>query len=155
MTIRPADAGDYPAATALFRVLMGEHFVLDEALFGEVCRGGGHRAFVAEDDSGAVVGIVAVVVGDRIRLAANTRRRRFHIDQLVVLPERRRHGVGRALLDHVVALARSETPSYIIVNCDFTNVAARRTYESAGFQLIRQAADRFEIAFPQPAAPAP
>lgn len=147
MTIRPAGQNDYDAAQRLFRVLMGESFTLDPDLFGEVCRGSGHLASVAEDTDGAVVGIVVVVTSDRIRLAANTRRRRFHIDQLIVFPEQRRRGIGRTLLEHVAGIARGESPSYIIVNCDFTNVAARKVYESAGFQLVREAHDRFEIAF--------
>ncbi len=147
MTIRPANEGDFQAAHALFRVLMGESFDLDEALFAAVCHDPGHLSLVAEAEEG-VVGIALVVVNERIRLAANTRRRRFHIDQLIVLPEQRRQGIGRALLDHIAALAQAQAPSYIIVSCDFTDVAARRTYESAGFHLVRQSADRFEIAFP-------
>ena len=148
MTIRPAEAGDFHAAHSLFRVLMGESFDLDETLFAAVCHDPGHLALVAEAEGEGVVGIAIVVVNDRIRLAANTRRHRYHIDQLIVLPEQRRQGIGLALLDHILSLAQSQAPSYIIVNCDFTNVAARRTYESAGFHLVRQASDRFEIAYP-------
>ena len=48
-------------------------------------------------------------------------------------------------------MARKDAPSYIIVNCDFMNVAARKSYEAAGLHLVRQAADRFEIAFTEPA----
>ena len=149
MTIRPATVGDFHAAHGLFRVLMGEAFDLDETLFAAVCHDPGHLAVVAEAayGEGGVVGIAIVVINDRIRLAANTRRRRYHIDQLIVFPEQRRQGVGRALLDHIAALAQSQAPSYIIVNCDFTNVAARRTYESAGFHLVREASDRVEIAY--------
>ena len=147
MTVRTADAGDYAAVSELFRVQMGDRFVLDQTLYDHVCTSGGsHLAFVAERD-GLVVGVTVVVVNDRIRLAANTRRRRFHLDQLIVRPDCRRQGVGRALLDHVASIAASSAPSYIIVTCDFTNVAARRTYEAAGFHLVRQSADRFEIAF--------
>lgn len=147
MTIRPAVDSDYPAAARLFRALMGASFDLDPSLFAEVCRGPGHLAFVAEQAPSEVAGIVVVVVSDRIRLAASTRRRRFHIDQLIVLPEHRRRGIGRALLAQVAEIAASQSPSYIIVNCDFTDVAARKTYEAAGFNLVRQSSDRFEIAF--------
>ena len=143
--------GDYEAASRLFRTLMGETFALDRELFQTACGSEGHAVYVAEDPStGQVVGITVVVISDRIRLSAGSRRRRFHIDYLIVLPEFRQRGIGRALLDHVRARAEAEAPSYILVNCDFTNVAARRVYESAGFQLVRQAHDRFEIAFPGP-----
>ena len=107
---------------------------------------------ISEPEAGEVVGITVVIVSDRIRLAAGTRRRRFHIDTLIVLPAFRQQGMARALLDHVRARAEAEAPSYIPVNCDFTNVAARRAYESAGFHLVRQAHDRFEAAFPGGAA---
>jgi ribosomal protein S18 acetylase RimI-like enzyme len=127
---------------------MGEIFVLDRGLWKAVCETPTHRALVAQDDSGTVAGLVVVVVSERIRLAAGLRRRRFHIDDLIVAPDQRRKGIGRALLEHINAMAASEAPSYIIVNCDFLNVAARRTYEAAGLYLVRQGNDRFEIAFP-------
>jgi ribosomal protein S18 acetylase RimI-like enzyme len=147
MTIRPANEADYPAAHRLFQVLMGESFDLDRDLFCEVCRGPGDLAIVAETPDAGVVGIVVAVLSNRLRLSANTRRWRFHIDQLIVFPEHRRRGIGRALVAHIAELARSKAPSYIIVDCDFEQVAARRTYEAAGFHLVRQAHDRFELAF--------
>lgn len=154
MTIRPANEGDYSAAHRLFRLLMGENFDLDRSLFSEVCQNPGDMAFVAETEDAGVVGIVVAVVSNRLRLSANTRRWRFHIDQLIVLPEHRRQGIGRALVGQIADLARQKAPSYIIVDCDFEQVAARRTYESAGFALVRQAHDRFELAFTAPADPA-
>lgn len=147
MVIRPAQETDYSKARDLFRVLMGLSFDLDQDLFNNVCQGAGYLALVAEDENVGVVGMALVVVTDRIRLSANTRQRRFHIDHLVVFPEHRRRGVGHALLERVVSDAQAQAPSYIIVTCDFTNVAARRTYESAHFHLVRQTADRFELAF--------
>jgi ribosomal protein S18 acetylase RimI-like enzyme len=149
-TIRPAREDDFPAARRLFQALMGENFELDRGLFAAVCASDGYLVLVAEDggDEAGPVGIAVVVVNDRIRLAANARRRRYHIDQLVVLPERRQRGVAKALLAHIAREAAAHAPSYVIVNCDFTRVEARRTYESAGFHLVRQNHDRFEIAFP-------
>lgn len=147
MTIRPATEADYPAAFRLFRVLMGENFDLDQSLFNEVCHNVGHVAFVAETGAAEVGGILTAVVNDRIRLAANAKRRRFHIEQLIVFPEHRRKGVGSALLNHLKEIARAQAPAYVIVNCDFTDVAARRTYEAAEFHLVRANSDRFEIAF--------
>jgi ribosomal protein S18 acetylase RimI-like enzyme len=126
---------------------MGENFTLDESLWNTVCTADTHRALAAENESGEVVGLAVVVVSDRIRLAAGTRRRRFHLDDLIVAPEHRRQGIGKALLEKVKEIAAADAPSYIIVNCDFMNVAARRTYEAAGLYLVRQSNDRFEIAF--------
>ncbi|MES2461375.1 MAG: GNAT family N-acetyltransferase [Armatimonadota bacterium] len=147
VTIRPATEQDYSDATNLFRSTMGGQFVLDTDLWEAVCTAPSHRALVATDADNAVVGMAIVVVSDRIRLAAGTRRRRYHLDELIVAPEKRRQGIGRALLEHVKSMAQQDTPSYIIINCDFMNVAARRSYEAAGLHLVRQSADRFEVAF--------
>ncbi len=150
--LRPAETGDYDAAAGLFRALMGESFTLDAALWNECVTShsgdGAHQAYVATlPDTGEVVGLTVVIVSDRIRLASGTHRKRFHIDQLIVRPDQRRKGIGHALLMHVLGLAAEAAPSYILVNCDFTNVAARKVYEGAGLYLVRQSSDRFEIAF--------
>jgi ribosomal protein S18 acetylase RimI-like enzyme len=147
VTIRPATDQDFAAATDLFRSTMGDEFLLDEKLWTAVCAAPSHRALVATDADNAVVAMAIVVVSDRIRLAAGTRRRRYHLDELIVSPAKRRQGIGRVLLEHVKELAQQDTPSYIIVNCDFMNVAARKTYEAAGLHLVRQSADRFEVAY--------
>jgi ribosomal protein S18 acetylase RimI-like enzyme len=147
VTIRPATEQDFADATELFRSTMGAEFILDKDLWTAVCTAPSHRALMAADIDSSVVGMAIVVVSDRIRLAAGTRRRRYHLDELIVAPAKRRQGIGRALLEHVKEMARQDTPSYIIINCDFMNVAARRSYEAAGLHLVRQSADRFEIAF--------
>ena len=147
VTIRAATEQDFADATELFRSTMGAEFTLDNDLWAAICTAPSHRALAATDANDAVIGLAIVVVSDRIRLAAGTRRRRYHLDELIVAPTNRRQGVGRALLEHVKELAQKDTPSYIIVNCDFMNVAARRTYEAAGLHLVRQSADRFEVAF--------
>lgn len=146
-TIRPSTAADYDSAARLFRSTMGEAFTLDATLWQSICDADTHRVLAAEGQDGSVIGLTVVVVSDRIRLAAGTRRRRFHIDELIVAPEMRRKGIGNTLLEHVKQMAQDEAPSYIIVNCDFMNVAARKTYEAAGLYLVRQANDRFEVAF--------
>ena len=145
--VRPATVPDYDAANILFKAQLGDGFTLDRALWEAICTTGGHHVLLATLDGGTVAGLAVVIVSDRIRLAHGTRRRRYHLDHLIVSPEHRRHGIGNRLLQEVIAVAKTERPSYIIVNCEFTNVAARKTYESAGLYLVRQAHDRFEIAF--------
>lgn len=148
-TIRPAAEADYAAASRLFQTIMGESFALDPALWAAICEAPTHRVLIAEQGESGPAGLAVVVISDRIRLAAGARRRRFHLDELIVDPKRRRQGVGGALLEAVKKMAQADAPSYILVNCDFMNVAARRTYEAAGLNLVRQSADRFELAFPQ------
>lgn len=145
--VRAASPDDYDAANTVFKAQLGEGFVLDRELWSAICSADTHRAMVAVAPDGNVAGLAVVIVSDRIRLAHGTRRRRFHLDHVIVLPQYRRHGIGNRLLEELITVAKAESPSYIIVNCEFTNVAARRTYESAGLYLVRQANDRFEIAF--------
>jgi len=152
LTIRKASEADYDTALELFRSTMGAAFELDRGLWADVCGAATHRALIAEDAAGVPVGMAIVVVSDRIRLAAGVHRKRYHLDELIVSPERRRQGIGRTILEHVKQMAQQDAPSYIIVSCDFMNVAARRTYEAAGLYLVRQSADRFEIAFNTPTA---
>jgi ribosomal protein S18 acetylase RimI-like enzyme len=54
------------------------------------------------------------------------------MQQIDVLPERRREGVGRTLLDTFVALARSKGHQKMWLYTDAGNEAARRLYEGAG-----------------------
>ncbi|MBC7804959.1 MAG: GNAT family N-acetyltransferase [Akkermansiaceae bacterium] len=145
--IRAALPDDYDAANIVFKAQLGEGFTLDRELWGAICTAETHRALVAVAGNGDIAGLAVVIVSDRIRLAHGTRRRRFHLDHLIVLPTYRRGGIGNRLLEELIGIAKAESPSYIIVNCEFTNVAARRTYESAGLYLVRQGNDRFEIAF--------
>ena len=148
VVVRTATVSDYDAANTLFKAQLGDGFALDHDLWKAICTADSHHVFVATAGEGSeVAGMAVVIVSDRIRLAHGTRRRRFHLDHLIVLPTFRRHGIGKQLLEQVIAVAETQKPSYIIVNCEFTNVAARKTYESAGLYLVRQASDRFEIAF--------
>jgi ribosomal protein S18 acetylase RimI-like enzyme len=153
LTVRPAAVADFEAAERLFRALLGEQFVLDADLFASVCDDQGHLALIAEVENEGVVGIVVGTANERIRLAQGKRRFRLHIDQVIVSPAHRQRGIGRALLEAVITHVGERAPSYIIVTCDFTNVAARKTYESAGFVLVPTGTDRFEMAFDEPPCP--
>src|SRR5262249_51142558 len=56
-----------------------------------------------------------------------------YLAELYVVPERRRHGIGRALLDACVELARAEGADYIMLGTGEDDVGARALYESFGF----------------------
>ena len=55
------------------------------------------------------------------------------LEGLYVVPERRGHGLGRALLDAAMNVARERGAARIDLNTSETDVAARALYESAGF----------------------
>jgi len=61
--------------------------------------------------------------------------RRAHLDGLYVAPAARRRGVGRALVDAVVACARAAGGRCLWLETQNTNYPAVRFYERVGFRL--------------------
>ena len=55
---------------------------------------------------------------------------------LAVLPEARRRGVGRRLLEHLLEEARASGGQRVILEVARTNTAARHLYEAAGFRVF-------------------
>src|SRR5262245_52250497 len=58
----------------------------------------------------------------------------FHVSAMWVAPEARGEGLGRRLLSHVEAWIRSCGGQVVQLNVTTTAVAARRLYETAGFE---------------------
>jgi ribosomal protein S18 acetylase RimI-like enzyme len=56
-----------------------------------------------------------------------------HLEELYVLPERRGHGLGRALLDAAMEHARERGAAHIDLGTSVDDTAARALYESAQF----------------------
>jgi len=56
-----------------------------------------------------------------------------YLAELYVVPERRGQGLGRALMDAAIDLARSEGADYMDLGTSEDDVAARHLYESLGF----------------------
>jgi GNAT superfamily N-acetyltransferase len=56
-----------------------------------------------------------------------------YLEEFYVVPERRGHGLGRALLEAAIEHARDRGAAHLDLNTSETDVAARALYESAGF----------------------
>jgi ribosomal protein S18 acetylase RimI-like enzyme len=56
-----------------------------------------------------------------------------HLQELYVVPTLRGRGIGRALLEATIALAREAGAAGVDLNTGATDTAARALYESAGF----------------------
>ena len=69
----------------------------------------------------------------RFRPSLYTGALNVYLEELYVVPERRGHGVGRALLEAVMGHARQRGAARIELNTSVDDVAARALYESAGF----------------------
>jgi ribosomal protein S18 acetylase RimI-like enzyme len=80
--------------------------------------------------AGEVPDAVAVV---RVRPGLWSAGDEWYLAELYVVPERRGHGVGRALLSGVLERAREAGADLVDVATSEDDVAARALYESAGF----------------------
>jgi ribosomal protein S18 acetylase RimI-like enzyme len=56
-----------------------------------------------------------------------------YLQELYVVPDRRGQGIGRALMERVLELAREEGADGVDLNTGETDTAARALYESMGF----------------------
>jgi ribosomal protein S18 acetylase RimI-like enzyme len=64
-----------------------------------------------------------------------------HLQELYVVPPLRGRGIGRALLEATIALAREAGAAGVDLNTGETDTAARALYESAGFSNREGAPD--------------
>lgn len=80
--------------------------------------------------AGATPAGIAVI---RFRTAIWTGKPEAHLQELYVQPPLRGHGIGRALLEATIAVAREAGATGIDLNTGETDTAARGLYESFGF----------------------
>jgi ribosomal protein S18 acetylase RimI-like enzyme len=69
----------------------------------------------------------------RFRRSLWTKGLECYLAELYVVPDRRGQGIGRALMDAVIAHAREQGADYMDLNTSEDDVAARKLYESLGF----------------------
>lgn len=69
----------------------------------------------------------------RLRISVWTGAPEANLQELYVAPARRGEGIGRALLEATIELARERGASFIDLGTSVTDTAARALYESAGF----------------------
>jgi ribosomal protein S18 acetylase RimI-like enzyme len=69
----------------------------------------------------------------RFRLSIWSTALECYLAELYVVPGRRGNGLGRALMDRALALARDHGADYIDLGTSEDDTAARALYESLGF----------------------
>lgn len=87
-----------------------------------------HDAVFGAFDGDALVGVVGLDVDMRAKT-----RHKGHVFGLYVPAERAGRGIGRALLERVVAHATAAGLRQLVLTVTADNAAARRIYELAGF----------------------
>jgi ribosomal protein S18 acetylase RimI-like enzyme len=140
--VRPATHDDIPALVQLL-----QHIDLSSGLFsgkplhdpsaahlterfGEVLDSD-RCVLIATDEAGAVVGMLAAKPDD---VGAIDLTPVLHVTHLMVDPEHRRRGIGRALLERTVEWARGTGVTKLELHVFPYNEAAIRLYESFGFR---------------------
>jgi ribosomal protein S18 acetylase RimI-like enzyme len=119
--------GDREALRHLFRLADDSDREIDGYMpTGEV--------FVAED-GGAIVGQLLLTPADDPGAA--------EVKSLAVLEERRRGGIGRALIDAAVSRSRARGANRLLVSTAAASTGDLRFYQRVGFRMLRVERDVF------------
>lgn len=131
-TIREMESADYLSVAAVWRAVFDPLAITDETFAG-ICAqmqcDDRYRIFVAEKD-GAVIGFVSTVES----LALNLPGGYIHVNALAVLPEFRRCGIGKQLMERVETAAAARGVSQISLASGFKRTEAHAFYEHLGYK---------------------
>ena len=130
--VRPGQVED---ADAIGRLLHDFNREFDDPTPGPHRLAARVRELLAKDEIAVLLGGpgpdgVAVL---RFRPEIWTQGLECHLAELYVAPDRRGHGLGRALMEAAIDLARDTGADYMDLGTGEDDVAARALYESLGF----------------------
>jgi ribosomal protein S18 acetylase RimI-like enzyme len=130
--VRRADAAD---AEAIGRLLHDFNTEFDDVTPGPVALAERVRELLGKGELTVLVGGsgpdgLAVL---RFRPAIWTTALECYLAELYVVPERRGQGLGRALMEAAIEVARAEGADHMDLGTSEDDVAARALYESLGF----------------------
>ena len=84
------------------------------------------RAYVVEEEAGHVLGYAGVDLGGEVA----------DVMTMAVAPAARGRGLGRRLLDELVARARKDRATHLMLEVRADNGVARNLYDSNGFEVL-------------------
>lgn len=131
-SVRPAELAD---AEAIGRLLHAFNTEFDDPTPGPERLAERVRHLLGEGEitvllAGAGPDGLAVL---RFRPAIWTEALECYVAELYVVPDRQRQGLGRALMQHAIEVARGRGADHIDLGTGEDDVAARALYESLGF----------------------
>jgi GNAT superfamily N-acetyltransferase len=141
ITIRPADARDHAFVLGLVPELLafgppawrdrGEMIATDTSVIGDALAGrtAGAAVLIAEDAAGTRLGFIHVSAERDYYLQRDC----GHVGDIVVAPEARGRGVGRALLSAAERWAVDRGYRLLTLNVFVENRGPQALYEHAGF----------------------
>jgi ribosomal protein S18 acetylase RimI-like enzyme len=144
--VRPAAPADIPTIGRLGALLVATHHDFDARRFMAATRhtASGYASFLGSQLEAPNVVVLVAVQDDQVvgYTYAGAEGRDWMalrgpagvLYDIIVDPERRRHGVGRMLLDATVAALKSLGATQLVLSTAQQNVAAQRLFASAGFR---------------------
>jgi ribosomal protein S18 acetylase RimI-like enzyme len=147
--IRPAISEDYAAVNLVFASELAYHVDLLPDRFQmvePVMSRPWFDALLAQPDatlqvavvSGAVVGVILLIESVSVDAAFQRPRRYLEVDELAVLPQYRRQGIGRRLMETVEQIAAARGIDTIELHVWEANSQALAFYDSLGYSTIRR-----------------
>lgn len=154
VAIRLADPGEYGAIADLREAAYSHDYTISEN-YGASLRDvapadGGHEVWVAADrHTGQLLGTVTTPrPGGHISPLAEDGELDFRL--LAVDPAARRRGIGRLLVEHVVALAAERGAKRVVMNSGPDMTGAHRLYYAMGFTRLTERETRIVDGHTQP-----
>ena len=133
LTFRIASRQDLPAILDLYaRALDGRALPVAEAekLFERIRDYPDYQLYLAEYD-GRLAGTFALLIMDNLGEYGTPS---GIVEDVVVEPEFQRRGVGRAMMQHALALCRQKGCYKMMLSSNLARTAAHAFYESLGFE---------------------
>ena len=133
LTFREANRQDLPRILDLYaRALDGKALTVDDAerLFERIQRYPDYRLHLAETD-GRLAGTFALLIMDNLGECGTPS---GIIEDVVVEPEYQRRGIGRAMMQHALAICRQKGCYKLMLSSNLARSGAHAFYESLGFE---------------------
>ena len=148
VTIRPAEASDADALAAMWEAMTGQHIAYDAERwdwsadhaaawrkeFHETLDDADTICLVAEGEAGEVSGYALAAITTPPSIWAT--RRRGEIGDLFVREDRRRQGVGTALMAAALEAMKARGAEDVLLRVSKDNEAAIRHYEHHGLRVV-------------------
>ncbi len=141
VVIAAATAADIPAVQRLAGEVWRDHYrsILSAEQIEYMLAHGYSRTalerFLNEDDAGLALAVVEGIAIGFVAWYRSEAPATMKLDKLYVLRRFHRGGVGRTLIDRVVAQARACGCSQLTLNVNRGNAGAIRAYERCGFEI--------------------
>jgi len=138
ISVRPATIEDAPAIMAIYNVEVQNHV----STFDLVPRTLDEQRRWLTERSGAFSAVVAVLDGEVVGFASlspykeRAAYRTTVEDSVYVSRDHPRLGIGRALMEHVVGVARNSGFHSVIGRVEASGTASRGLHEACGFELV-------------------